>query len=101
MQRDISSPLKEALIEYVKSRNDNDGKIMEFINHIDEAAKVAQNLPIATQNDLAKIIISNLAANGIIALPLKNSPNGGNVKRIRGTRKAYTCPRILVAAVCV
>ncbi len=71
MQKDMSSPIKKALLEYVKSHNDKDGKIMEFINNIDEAAKVAQSLPVDTQNDLMQIIMSGLVASGIVPIPFR------------------------------
>lgn len=71
MQKDMSLPIKKALLEYVKSHNDKDGKIMEFINNIDEAAKVAQSLPVDTQNDLMQIIMSGLVASGIVPIPFR------------------------------
>ncbi len=71
MQKDMSSPIKKALLEYVKSHNDKDGKIMEFINNIDEAAKVAQSLPVDTQNDLMQIIMSGFVASGIVPIPFR------------------------------
>ena len=40
MQKDVSSLIKTALIEYDKSHDEYNGKIMDFINHIDE------NLPL-------------------------------------------------------
>lgn len=71
MQKDISSPLKNVFIEYVKSHSKYDGEIMEIFNHIDEANKAFHNLPLDMQNELGQIIFSTLAANGILAIPLK------------------------------
>ena len=71
MQKDMSSPIKNALIEYVKSHNDTEGKIMEFINHLDEAEKVAKSLPIDIQNDLIQIIVKGLIASGIVPVSVR------------------------------
>ncbi len=71
MQKDVSSLIKTALIEYVKSHDEYNGKIMDFINHIDEAIKVIQSLPIDAQNDLKQTISNILIANGISSVFFK------------------------------
>ncbi len=71
MQRDMSSPIINALIEYVKSHNDQYGKIMEFVNHLGEAEKVAKSLPINVQNDLMQIIVEGLIARGIVPVSVR------------------------------
>lgn len=71
MQQDMSSPIKKALIEYVKSHNDIDGKIMDFINHLDEAENIAKSLPTDIQNDLIQIIVSGLIASGIVPVSVR------------------------------
>lgn len=71
MQKDVSSLIKTALIEYVKSHDEYNGKIMDFINYIDEAIKVIQSLPIDAQNDLKQTISNILIANGISSVFFK------------------------------
>ena len=39
MQKDVSSLIKTALIEYAKCHDEYSGNIMDFINHIDEAER--------------------------------------------------------------
>lgn len=72
MQNDTIGLIKNALIEYVKSHNEHSGKIMEFFDKVDVATKIAQSLPIETQNDLRNIILSILVANGILTIPFGN-----------------------------
>ena len=72
MQNDTIGLIKNALIEYVKSHNEHSGKIMEFLDKVDGATKIAQSLPIETQNDLRNIILSILVANGILTIPFGN-----------------------------
>lgn len=72
MQNDTIGLIKNALIEYVKSHNEHSGKIMEFFDKVDGATKIAQSLPIETQNDLRNIILSILVANGIMTIPFGN-----------------------------
>ena len=72
MQNDTIGLIKNALIEYVKSHNEHSGKIMEFFFNFDGATKIAQSLPIETQNDLRNIILSILVANGILTIPFGN-----------------------------
>lgn len=70
MQKDMSSPLKNAFIEYVKKHSKYDGEIMEVFDHIDEANKAFQKLPYDIQNELGQIVLSTLAANGILTIRL-------------------------------
>ena len=70
MQNDIESPLKNAFIKFVKCHNKFDGEIMEVCNHIDEANKALQKLPYDVQNELGQMILSTLAANGILTIRL-------------------------------
>lgn len=65
---DLGSIIKGAIIEFLKSHNENSGKIVEFLNHIDEAAKCVQSLPMPLQNELLQSISIALAANGITIL---------------------------------
>lgn len=73
MQNDVIGLIKNALIEYVKSHNEYSGKIMEFFDKVYDATKIAQSLPIETQNDLRNNVLSILAANGILAIPFRNN----------------------------
>lgn len=71
MQNDISSPLKNVFIEYVKSHSDYEGKIMDIFNHIDEANRTFKSLPFNMQNELGQIIWNALLVNGILTIPFK------------------------------
>lgn len=62
---DLGSIIKGAIIEYIKSHNEDSGKIIEFLNLINEINKCAQSLPIHTRNELLQAISLALAANGI------------------------------------
>ena len=68
MQKDVGSLIKTALIEYVKCHDEYSGNIMDFINHIDEAIKVIQSLPIDAQNELKQTVSNILIANGISSI---------------------------------
>ena len=68
MQKDIGSSIKTALIEYVKCHDEHRGNIMDFINHIDEAIKAIQSLPINAQNELKQTVSNILIANGISSI---------------------------------
>lgn len=68
MQNDVSGLIKSALIKYVKSHNEYDGKIMEIFNNIDEAINAGQSLPLDIQNDLKNIILGALVTNGILKI---------------------------------
>lgn len=70
MQKDMSSSLKNAFIEYVKSHSEYEGDVIEIFNHIDEANKALKKLPLDMQNELGQIILSTLALNGILAIKL-------------------------------
>lgn len=69
MNNETSSVFKTVLREFVKSHNEYAGKLLEFANHLDEAVTIAQSLPSNIQQELKKLILSELAANGIITLP--------------------------------
>lgn len=66
MQTKFYDLIKTAFIDYIKSHNEYEGKIVEFYNHINEAGKVFYSLPQNIQNDLFQLISSGLAANGCI-----------------------------------
>lgn len=68
MQKDNMSFLKTALIEYVKSHDEYRGKILEFIDHIDKAAEVAQSLPADIKEEMRRILINFSFANGITSI---------------------------------
>lgn len=65
MNNETSPVFKTVLIEFVKSHNEYAGKVLDFANHLDEAATIAQSLPADIQLELKKIILGALAANGI------------------------------------
>ena len=64
MQQDCYSLIKNVLIEYAKSHDEYSGKILEFLNHIDEAAKVAQSLPVNVHEELKEMLYNGLMING-------------------------------------
>ncbi len=68
MQNDNTSFIKTALIEYAKSHDEYSGKILEIVNHIDEAVEIAQSLPINVQDELKQMILNVLVANGISSI---------------------------------
>lgn len=49
---------KQAIIECTSRHNKYAGEIMKFFDHIDEANKIVQGLPIDIQNEL-KTMIAN------------------------------------------
>ena len=65
MQANNNDFFNTALIEYVKKHDECKGEVLEILNHIDEAVKIAQNLPLNVQEDLKQIILNVLIANGI------------------------------------
>lgn len=66
MYKDINSVMKNFIIEYIKSHNEQSGKIMEAFDHIDEGLKILQGLPLDVQNELKQGIANILIAQGII-----------------------------------
>ena len=68
MQNEAVSIFKTLLTELVKSQNPYAGNIMEFANHLDEAVKIAQSLPVDIQNQLKTTIEAMLAARGFQAV---------------------------------
>ena len=71
MQQDYYSLIKNVFIEYAKSHNECSGKILEILNHIDEAAKVAQSLPLNVQEELKGMLYNGLMVNGISSIFFK------------------------------
>ena len=66
MNNEIISVIKKILIEFTKNNNEYAGKVLEIINHLNEATIIAQSLPADIQIELRNIILSALAAYGII-----------------------------------
>ncbi len=58
--------IKTALIEYVKTQNKYSGKILDAINHIDEAINTLQELPLNIQEEIKQIIVKALILQGVI-----------------------------------
>lgn len=73
MQNKASTIIKEAIIEYTKFHNENYGKIMEFSKHLEEAINDFQSLPIDIQSDLGQMVLKILAANGVLAIPIRKN----------------------------
>lgn len=65
MQNNNGEFFKTIFIEYVKEHDECKGEVLEILNHIGEAVKSAQNLPLNVQEDLKQIILNGLIANGI------------------------------------
>ena len=65
MQNNKLQILRETLIAYAKELDERSGKILEAINHIDEASNILASLPQDVQNDIEKIIAPVLLAGGI------------------------------------
>jgi len=65
MQNNNGDFFKTVFIEYIKKHDECKGEVLEILNHIDEAVKSAQNLPLNVQEDLKQIILNGLIANGI------------------------------------
>ncbi len=65
MQNNKLQILRETLIAYAKELDECSGKILEAINHIDEASNILASLPQDVQNDIEKIIAPVLLAGGI------------------------------------
>lgn len=66
MNNEIISVIKKILIEFTKNHNEYAGKVLEIINHLNEATVIAQSLPADIQIELRNIILGALAAYGII-----------------------------------
>ncbi len=71
MQQYYYSLIKNVFIEYAKSHNEYSGKILEILNHIDEATKVAQSLPLNVQEELKGMLYNGLMINGISSVFFK------------------------------
>ena len=65
MNNEAKSVFKTLLTEFVKSHNAYAGSILEFANHLDEAAQIAQSLPADIQCQLKTTIDAMLAARGL------------------------------------
>lgn len=61
---DLGSIVKEEIINCIKRHNEDNGKIIEFFNHINEANKVFYSLPDNIKNELKTAILLALKANG-------------------------------------
>ena len=61
---DFGSIIKAEIINCIKRHNEDNGKIIEFFNHLDEANKVYCSLPANIQNELKTAIVLALKANG-------------------------------------
>ncbi len=66
MQNNANAIIKEAIIEYAKHHSEYTGKILDLLNHIDEASKIAQSLPMDIQMELKTYFLQLLVANGIL-----------------------------------
>lgn len=71
MQQDYYSFIKNVFIEYAKSHNEDRGKVLEIFNHIDEAVKTAQSLPLSVQEELKSMLYNGLTINGISSVLFK------------------------------
>ncbi len=66
MQNNANAKIKEAIIEYAKSHSEYAGEILDLLNHIDEASKIAQSLPMNIQMELKTYFLQLLVINGIL-----------------------------------
>ena len=66
MNNEIISVIKKILIEFTKNNNEYAGKVLEIINHLNEATVIAQSLPADIQIELRNIILGALVTYGII-----------------------------------
>ncbi len=64
--------IKTAIIEYMKSHNEDAGKLSDFLNKFEEAGKSFYDLPQNIKDELGQIIEKILALNGIIITNLFN-----------------------------
>lgn len=51
MKNNVVEIIKNVVIEYVKGRNEDVGKVMDIFNHIDEAIKISKTLPPQLNNE--------------------------------------------------
>ena len=65
-EKDIGAVIKEAIIEHVKSHNENDGKILDAIHHINEGVIILQGVPQNVQNELQQDILKAFTLQGFI-----------------------------------
>lgn len=68
MENNVIEIIKNAVIEYVKGRNEDVGKVMDIFNHIDEAIKISKTLPQQLNNELNQVVYNALMANGISSI---------------------------------
>ena len=71
MQANNNDFFKTVFIEYVKKHDEWKGEVLEILNHIDEASKIAQSLPLNVQEELKQLICNGLMANGIASIFFK------------------------------
>ena len=71
MQNNNGDFFKTVFIEYVKKHDECKGEVLEILNHIDEASKIAQSLPLNVQEELKQLICNGLMANGIASIFFK------------------------------
>lgn len=64
----FNEEVKTIITDIIKSHNEYEGKIIEFYNHIYEANKIFYSLPINLQNEIGQLILSRLAANGVVVI---------------------------------
>ena len=62
---ELGSIIKGVIIDYIKKYNLTAGKVVDMVNHIDEAVKCAQSLPAPVQAELQQMFVAAFAANGI------------------------------------
>ena len=63
--------MKSAVINCVKERNEDVGKVMEIFNHIDEVINISKSLPPQLNNELRQVAYNALMANGISSVFFK------------------------------
>lgn len=68
MENNVFEIMKSAVINYVKERKEDIGKVMEIFNHIDEAIKISKSLPPQLNNELNQVAYNALMANGISSI---------------------------------
>lgn len=57
------SVFKSVVTDYIKRHNEYAGTVVDFFNHIDEAMKCVQSLPVPAQAELHRMLLSAFAAN--------------------------------------
>ena len=68
MPNNNQAAFRAILTEFVKSHNENAGKVMEFADHLDQAVEVAQSLPMDIQMQLKDFLYRTMAASGMFSL---------------------------------